>query len=110
VAKIGKASFDVAIADLNEVITLGDLADLFQIRSAMEFRRFSLENYCQTDLAWGLALIAIGQDRAGQDHLDAFCENFNLTRDLAALKKAEAEAKLAAPKAQRGRTLRHNAE
>lgn len=97
VAKVGKGAFDAAITDLDRVVTLRDLADEFAARSTMQFRRFSLENYVQTDLAWGLALVATGQDEAGQDRLDAFCENFDQPRDLPALKKAEDEARRMAP-------------
>jgi hypothetical protein len=93
VAKIGKASFDAAIADFDRVVTLRDLTDVFQARSTMQFQRFSLDNYVQTDLAWGLALVATGQDQAGRDRLDAFCERFDVARDLPALQKAEAEAR-----------------
>lgn len=96
VMKIGRASFDAAIADLSVVGTLRDLADLFQTRSTMQFRRFSLKNYVQTDLAWGLVLVAMGQGQAGQDRLNTFCESFDLSRELPALKKAEEEARLAA--------------
>lgn len=93
-SQIAQESFKAAIADLNDVVTLDDLASLFQRRSKMRFQRFSLENYVQTDLAWGLVLISIGQEQAGYELLDRFCNRFNLERHLAVLGKAEAEAKL----------------
>jgi hypothetical protein len=58
----------------------------------MQFQRFSLENYVQTDLAWGLVLVALGQTDRGQRQLDAFCEQFAVAPETAILAKAKAEA------------------
>lgn len=83
---------DAARQDWSGITSLNDVADSFERRSKMEFRRFSLENYVQTDLAWGLVLIAIREADRGQNHLDAYCDRFAVARDDAVLTKARNEA------------------
>ena len=58
----------------------------------MSFRRFSLENYVQTHLAWGLGLIAVGERADGEVHMKEFCKQRNLDRELPLIRKAEREA------------------
>ncbi len=58
----------------------------------MQFRRFSLQNYAQTDLAWGLLLLATGKAEEGYRRLANFCESFEIDRSTAILQKAVAEA------------------
>jgi hypothetical protein len=65
-----KESTRVAKLDLRRVTSISDVVALFQERAAMRFQRFSLENYTQTDLAWGLSLIAIGEAPEGKRHLE----------------------------------------
>lgn len=93
---VAGTTFEAAASDMDAVNGLEDLINLFRVRSRMEFRRFSLSNYVQTDLAWGLAYIATGQEQAGQERIDAFCTAFGVPRDAIPLKRAEAEARLIA--------------
>lgn len=67
--------------DWSAIRTLKDVPGAFEKRSKITFRRFSLENYVQTDLAWGLALVAVGETDPGQRRLDRFCETFSIARD-----------------------------
>ncbi|MDQ6436530.1 hypothetical protein RB623_20970 [Mesorhizobium sp. LHD-90] len=69
-----------------------EVADWFNERSKMTFRRFSLDNYVQTELAWGLVLIALGKHDQGQQRLAAFCENFAIAPDAAILLQARKQA------------------
>lgn len=79
---------DAAKADWAKLVSLQDVADTFEIRSRMKFRRFSLHSYVQTDLAWGLAQIAIGERDAGERRLEAFCEAFGVDFHCRAITKA----------------------
>ena len=94
ISRTSKSSLDAAYKDLRTINTLTELAAMFERRSTMRFQRFSLENYIQTDLAWGLLLISIGQPHDGKRHIDKFCDSFDIPRDLTALAKAEAQANL----------------
>ena len=58
----------------------------------MRFQRFSLENYVQTHLAWGLALVATGKAADGETHIKLHCERFGIDRDAPLLRRAETEA------------------
>jgi hypothetical protein len=92
VERAAKAAVKAARLDWSKITALKHVADTFERRSKMQFRRFSLENYVQTDLAWGLVLVALGQADRGQHHLDAFCEQFAVAPDTAILAKAKADA------------------
>ena len=78
--------------DFGRVNSVADLIGIFRERASMSFRRFSLENYVQTHIAWGLALIAIGEAEEGEVHLGRFCERYGIDRNERLIKKAEAEA------------------
>ncbi len=65
---------------------------MFEERSRLKFRRFGLTNYVQTDLAWGLLHLAIGETDAGAERLARFCERFGVRTDDATLSKAKVEA------------------
>ncbi len=86
------AAVKAARLDWSKITTLRDVADTFERRTKMEFKRFSLENYVQTDLAWGLVLIALGRLNEGQHHLDAFCQQFAIAPGSPILEKAKDEA------------------
>src|SRR5580704_12524679 len=62
----------VAQPDLSRVKSISDIIAIFNKRSAMKFRRFSLENYVQTHLAWGLCLMAVGEAEEGERHLEKY--------------------------------------
>ena len=81
-----------ASEDWSKVRGLHDLVNVFEQRSGMTFRRFSLDNYAQTDLAWGLALLALGQDAEGEGRVAAFSQNFGIDPEAAILQKARADA------------------
>lgn len=68
-----RASFD-----FDRVHTISDLCDSFKERSQLKCKRFSLENYVQTHLAWGLALCLLGRDVEADRHLDAFCRQYGV--------------------------------
>ena len=92
VERAATAAVKAARSDWSKITALKDVADTFERRAKMQFQRFSLENYVQTDLAWGLVLVALGQADQGQRHLDAFCEQFAIAPETAILAKARAEA------------------
>lgn len=92
VGAVAAAAQKAANADWSKVAGLKDLIDMFEQRSKMSFRRFSLDNYAQTDLAWGLALLALGRGAEGESRLAAFCQNFGVDLETAILQKARAEA------------------
>ena len=81
-----------AWSDFRRVDTLCDLRDLFQMRAGMKSRRISLENYVQSDLAWGLLELAAGDVQAGEARLGAFCERFAVNPADPILTKATHEA------------------
>jgi len=78
--------------DFSRVNSVADLIALFRERASMSFRRFSLENYVQTHIAWGLALIAMGEAAEGEAHVRQFCERFGVDRNERLIKNAEMEA------------------
>ncbi|RWB66785.1 MAG: hypothetical protein EOQ50_31960 [Mesorhizobium sp.] len=92
VKRAASAAVRAARLDWSKITTLSDVADTFERRSRMVFKRFSLENYVQTDLAWGLVLIALGRTDEGNRHLDAFCRQFAIAPEAAILTKAKREA------------------
>jgi hypothetical protein len=59
-ASAAQESTRFAKLDFGRVNSIFDIVTIFRERAAMRFRRFSLENYFQTHLAWGLSLIAVG--------------------------------------------------
>ena len=92
-AKIASESFKRAQVDLNCISSMSDLAQLFRDRSVMTFRRFSLANYVQTDLAWGLVLLACGNEEGAAGHLEKFCDEFGIASDSSIIRKAQQEAR-----------------
>ena len=78
--------------DWSRMKSLTQVIESYERRSKTEALRFSLDNYLQTDLAWGLALIAIGEAGQGQRRLDNFCERTEISRDTPILLKAQNEA------------------
>jgi hypothetical protein len=78
--------------DFARVGSVPDLISVFRDRAQMTFRRFSLENYVQTHLAWGLGLVAIGQNAEGEAHISLFCEQRGVDRNDPLLRRAETEA------------------
>ena len=78
--------------DFARVNSVGDLISMFRDRAQMTFRRFSLENYVQTHLAWGLGLVAIGLPAEGETHISLFCAQRGIDRNDPLLRKAETEA------------------
>ncbi|CDX18322.1 hypothetical protein MPLB_1700113 [Mesorhizobium sp. ORS 3324] len=92
VERAASAAAKAARQDWSKIAALKDLAGTFERRAKMEFRRFSLENYVQTDLARGLVLIALGRADEGQHYLDAFCQQFAIAPEATILTKAKGEA------------------
>ena len=83
----------VAQPDFNRIKSISDIVAIFNERSAMKFRRFSLENYVQTHLAWGLCLMAVGEAEEGERHLEKYCTRFSVDRANPKLRDAECEAR-----------------
>jgi hypothetical protein len=92
VERAASAAVKAARLDWSKITALKDVADTFEARTKMTFRRFSLENYVQTDIAWGLVLISLGQPDRGHRHLDAFCKQFAIAPETAILAKAKDQA------------------
>jgi hypothetical protein len=91
-----RAAFEAGREYFRDFRTPADLCILFGKRSRMKFRRFSLSNYGQTDLAWGLALLAAGDEREGQIHIDEYCRRFEIDPKMSILQKAMMEARASA--------------
>jgi len=78
---IVKEATRAAKLDFSRSNSVFDVVARFRERAAMRFRRFSLENYTQTHLAWGLSLIAVGELTEGEQHLKLFCARFSIDLD-----------------------------
>src|SRR6266567_949988 len=92
ILRVGTAAASAARRDFDRVGSVSDLISIFSERASMSFRRFSLENYTQTHLAWGLALIALGESAAGEAHLKRFCDQFGLDHWHRLIQKGASEA------------------
>jgi hypothetical protein len=90
--RVTSRSAQVARWDFGRVTSVDNLIGLFDERAGMSFARFSLESYVQTHLAWGLALISVGERVEGEAHILKFCERFGVEWSNPLLLKAEAEA------------------
>jgi hypothetical protein len=90
--RIAATASRAARRDFDRVESINDVVAIFSERASMSFRRFSLENYIQTHLAWGLGLIAVGESKRGAEHVKEFCERQGLDRELPSIRKAEHEA------------------
>lgn len=88
IAAAVKESTRVAKFDFSRVNSISDVVAMFQERAAMRFQRFSLENYMQTHLAWGLSLISVGKASEGRRHLELFCARFSIDRNDRMLQEA----------------------
>jgi hypothetical protein len=92
VTRIVRNAAKTARPDFNCVSSIADIPTIFRERSTMKFTRFSLENYIQTHIAWGLCLIATGERDEGERHLQTYCTKFEIDRDDRILRQAEQEA------------------
>lgn len=92
IQKVARVSLEAAKADWAKLNSLSEIVACFESRSQMTFERFSLENYTQTHLAWGLALIALGRAAEGQKHLEDYAERTGIAPDHPILAKATAIA------------------
>jgi len=90
--RIVKDTAKGARPDFNRVNSIEDIVTIFRERSTMKFKRFSLDNYVQTHIAWGLALIAIGAPEEGEKHLQTYCAIFSIDRNDRILRQAEQTA------------------
>lgn len=88
IAKVAIASLKSAMLDWARLGTLPDLVSDFQTRSAKEAKRFGLDNYVQTELAWGLMLLALGERQQGEIRLASFCSRFGVLPNDPLLLKA----------------------
>jgi hypothetical protein len=95
VGDVASAVHKAASSDFAGVTSLAELVQLFERRSRMAFRRFSLENYVQTESAWGLALLALGQDEESSVRLSRFCQQHNVDPATPLLAKAKILARRA---------------
>jgi hypothetical protein len=93
IAKTARTAFDMAAKDFARVDTVADICTLFDERSRIKFARFSLSNYVQTDLAWGLALLACGEEARGEEHISKFCRAFDIDPDTRLVRMSAAEAR-----------------
>jgi hypothetical protein len=59
--RIAASASHAARRDFDRVRSINDVVAIFSERASISFRRFSLRNYVQTHLAWGLGLIAVGE-------------------------------------------------
>jgi hypothetical protein len=92
VAAAASATAQRAHRDFLRVDGVADLAVLFAERSLMRFERFSLDNYVQTEIAWGLCLLAMGRPDEGGDRIARFCDRFDVSVEDTLLAKARIEA------------------
>lgn len=92
VRRAAKAALQTAHRSFDRVGSVADIIAIIRERASMCFRRFSLENYVQTHLAWGLALVALGQHAEGETHLRQYCAQHGLERESRFIQKAVAIA------------------
>ena len=92
VTRIVRNAARAARPDFNRVNSIEDILAIFCERSTMKFTRFSLENYIQTHIAWGLSLTAVGELSEAEKHLQIYCSRFSIDRDDRVLRQAEQEA------------------
>jgi hypothetical protein len=92
VRRVVRQTVGEAASDFDQVDSVADVIRVFDDRNAMSFVRFSLENYVQTHIAWGLALISVGKPAEGEEHLRRFRERFGVDADNALLTLAVAQA------------------
>jgi hypothetical protein len=92
IARVVADATRAARRDFARVDSIADLISIFDERAQMTFGRFSLENYVQTHIAWGLGLVAIGKSAEGEAHISLFCKHFGIDRKDSVLRKAEDEA------------------
>jgi hypothetical protein len=78
--------------DYARAVSVRDIVAFFEERSKVKFLRFLLDHYVQTDIAWGLALIAVGRPEEGETHIAAYCERFGVDPDDPVLSKARLTA------------------
>jgi hypothetical protein len=81
-----------AHTDFERITTMHDLVALFEERSKIRFPGLQLDNYVQTHITWGLALVAVGRVEEGEAHLLKFCEEMKVDRHHPILLKAHAQA------------------
>ena len=93
VVATARSAVQRAMHDFGRVRSLSDFIALFEERSRMTFQRFDLESYVATHLAWGLALIALGDEDQGHVHLQKFCATFDADPNDRFIQKAIADAK-----------------
>jgi hypothetical protein len=91
-ARTAAAAAHAALADLRGLGGLEQVIAGFERGSAAPAVRFSLDDYVQADLAWGLAQVAVGDRVRGEARLARFCERFEVERDDPLLRTAEAAA------------------
>jgi hypothetical protein len=92
IARVVDDASEAAMRDFAPVLNRADLLTLFEERSKISSQRFSLANYIQTDIAWGLLLISRGREQEGHGMLAKFCEAFDIKPTNPVLLKACAEA------------------
>jgi hypothetical protein len=91
-ARAAQASVRGALEDFGKASSAADIPRLFEARSGLAFRRFGLDDYAQTHLAWGLSLIAAGRPAEAQPHLARFCGEYGAAPADPILAKAAALA------------------
>lgn len=83
-----KEAARAAKLDFSRANSIGDVVAMFRQRAALRLRRFGLENYPQTHLAWGLSLVAVGDLTEGERHLELFCGRFSINRQNRMIRQA----------------------
>lgn len=87
--KIASCTSELARRDFERVNSVDDIVGMFEERSQMDIQGWPLSMYVQTDIAWGLALVATGDSKRGEEHITKFCDQFRLRRDDPVLLRAE---------------------
>lgn len=88
IEEVANKSVEVAFKDLDKILNLKDLANFYEERSHLEYRRFGFNNYIQNYLAWGLVLISLAQVEEGMKKINKFCDLFEVNKDDPFLLKA----------------------
>lgn len=91
-SEVAQNALKAATKDWNRLGTVADVIRCFQERSRRSFVRFSPDNYIQTNIAWGLCLIATGEQTAGEERVNRFCDQFGFSPSTPAIAKAMSEA------------------
>jgi hypothetical protein len=92
--QVADVSLTSALKDFDRAQTLLEVDHLYAERKRMRFVRFSLENYVQSYLGWGLTLHVLGRESEAESNLALFCARHGASPNDRMLLVAKEQARL----------------